>query len=161
MALGALTSKDPTHAEMVEQARAKMRLVEQLMSEAKAISKTDPSPERREFYDQKITWLSVEITVVKTLLATGIPSWPWLHKVINWTRGNWDIINKAFSTFVDIWKRYWNINKLGEGDDGDFFMGIDEAKKAKGREYVNGIQDVVRGVDSQKEAIKSAVLCRH
>jgi hypothetical protein len=97
--LGAIINANPTHDELQEAAKWQLGQTEEIIKTAKQALKLDVSEIRQKWYKLRLRWLSFKIAVSKKLLEQGLPSWPWLGKVVQWLKEKRDQLVKAWNDF--------------------------------------------------------------
>jgi len=79
-----LINAEPTHAELSQAANWQMDQTIEILKQAQAMNKLDAkSPLRKKWYSIRLKWLHFKIKVAKGIIGFGIPSWPWLGKIVD------------------------------------------------------------------------------
>jgi len=107
---------EPTHSELQEAASWQLGQTQDIIKQALDVVIKDKSGIRRDWYTLKLRWLNFKVRVAKGLIGFGLPSWPWLGKVVEWLKKQVQTLKDKWNSFKDTVKGWFGFGDKKAAD---------------------------------------------
>jgi len=99
--LGSIINAEPTHSQLQKAAEWQLNQTEKIFATAVGLNAKDENTIRRDWYKFKLHFLKTEMKIARYFLKKGLPSCPWLGKVYNWLKDQFEKVKAG-------WHKFWN-----------------------------------------------------